>query len=757
MKFFQTIMIVSAMSSSMAAAIDVSLAAGRKHTCALLGDGKVECWGDNSANQLGGDTGVNYRATPQQVLDLTNVKAISAGGTHTCALLEDGGVECWGKNYYKQLGVDTLEDSATSTATPQQVGDLADVKAISAGGTHTCALLVGIVKCWGANFAKQLGVDTGGDLATPQQVGDLTNVKAISVGGWHTCALLEDKTVKCWGSNNYKQLGVDTGGDLATPQQVGVATPQQVLDLTNVKAISVGGWHTCALLEDKTVKCWGSNNKFQLGGDTGVNYRATPQQVGDLADVKAISAGEYHTCALLEDKTVKCWGDTLPEDATATATPQQVGDLADVKAISAGGTHTCALLVGIVKCWGRNDKFQLGVDTVTVTAIPQQVQGLTLLVPGPDDDNLPGPDYDNLMLDNYETPYEKARDEYFYWLAELEKVAPPYKSSRDAFVRGTLIYIEKDIGHEGKFTKLPKRQSDLQQDRLARLNQKINSFAGHRRLTKADWDPSFHDNAETDWKDRHAPPAGYHYGQRAKHEQTQMGYRKEVADEKDKHETHLLGNETHLLGTFEQNHPLYKAYTFYKRMTTKYLSVTDQVRKAANIYDARREAFMSMTDALSSNIASGDFDIGDLMTVSTDDVRELIKEEGAPSKLRPWRRLSNSVSKESLTKLQLLQGSYWQSQSSEEKFNIVEQIQKILKRQGKKRLRSSRPREFFKSDEFIPVPTARLLKRSRHVLVEKLSRKKSGELVILQHLYWKTKNSEVKYKTAQSIEQLILK
>jgi hypothetical protein len=265
---------------------------------------------------------------------------------------------------------------------------------------------------------------------------------------------------------------------------------------------------------------------------------------------------------------------------------------------------------------------------------------------------------------------------------------------------------------------------------------------------KADWDGD--DNKK--WHKRKAPPAGYHYDQRAKHEQTQMGYRKNVADEKDKHATHFSG-------TFEQNHPLYKAYTFYKRMTARYLSVTDQVRKAANIYDARREAFMSMTDALSSNIASGDFDIGDLMTVSTDDVRELIKEEGAKplSKLYHDRRLSNSVSKESLTKLQLLQGSYWQSQSSEEKFNIVEQIQKILKQQGKKRLRSSRPREFLKSDEFIPVPTARLLKRSRHVLVEKLSRKKSGELVILQHLYWKTKNSEVKYKTAQSIEQLILK
>ena len=560
---------------------------------------------------------------------------------------------------------------------------------------------------------------------------------SLAAGGWHTCALLEDKTVKCWGRNDYKQLGGDTGVNYR-------ATPQQVGDLADVKAISAGEYHTCALLEDKTVKCWGSNNYKQLGVDTGGDL-ATPQQVLDLTNVKAISVGGWHTCALLEDKTVKCWGDTLPEDATATATPQQVGDLADVKAISAGEYHTCALLVGIVKCWGRNDKFQLGVDTVTVTAIPQQVQGLTLLVPGPDDDNLPGPDYDDLMLDNYETPYEKARDDYFYWLAELEKVAPPYKSSRDAFVRGTLIYIEKDIGHEGKFTALPKRESDLQQERLARLNQKINSFAGHRRL-KDSWDG----NDTIKWHDRYAPPAGYHYDQRAKHEQTQMGYRKDVADEKDKHAKHFSG-------TFEQNHPLYKAYTFYKRMTTKYLSVTDQVRKAANIYDARREAFMSMTDALSSNIASGDFDIGDLMTVSTDDVRELIKEEGAPSKLRPWRRLSNSVSKESLTKLQLLQGSYWQSQSSEEKFNIVEQIQKILKRQGKKRLRSSRPREFFKSDEFIPVPTARLLKRSRHVLVEKLSRKKSGELVILQHLYWKTKNSEVKYKTAQSIEQLILK
>ena len=741
MKFFQTVMIVSAMSSRIVSAmsssmaggtdIDVSLASGGYHTCALLEDKTVQCWGDNDKKQLGVDNlQGSSSAIPQQVQDLANVKAISAGKEHTCALLEDKTVKCWGKNDVEQLGVDTGKENR---ATPYMLGGLADVKAISAGEYHTCALLEDkTVKCWGENTYLQLGVDTLPDsaisTATPQQVQDLSNVKAISAGEAHTCALLEDKTVKCWGRNHQKQLGEDS----YSPH----AIPQQVPDLDDVKAIYAGEAHTCALLGDETVKCWGYNSNKQLGVDTSATSTATPQQVQHLYNVKAISAGEYHTCALLGDKTVKCWGGNFYKKLgvdtnanSATPTPQQVQHLSNVKTISAGLQHTCALLEDdTVKCWGGNQEKQLGVDTlgedaggnvVTATATPQEVFGLTIS----------GPDYDDLMLDNYETPYEKARDDYFYWLAELEKVAPPYKSSRDAFVRGTLIYVEKDIGHEGKFTKLPKRQSDLQQERLARLNQKINSFAGHRRLA-----------------------AGYHYDQRAKHEQTQMGYRKVVADEKDKHAKHFSG-------TFEQNHPLYKAYTFYKRMTARYLSVTDQVRKAANIYDARREAFMSMTDALSSNIASGDFDIGDLMTVSTDDVRELIKEEGVKPLSKLWhdRRLSNSVSKESLTKLQMLQGSYWQSQSSEEKFNIVEQIQKILKQQGKKRLRSSRPREFCKSDEFIPVSTARLLKRSRHVLVEKLSRKKSGELVILQHLYWKTKNSEVKYKTAQSIEQLILK
>jgi len=736
MKFFQTVMIVSTMSSSMVAAIDVSLAAGGAHTCALL-DGTVKCWGNNEHKQLGRWGGGSDQATPQQVEGLSNVKAIAAGSAHTCALLGDGTVQCWGSNEHKQLGVVHPNFSPD----PQQVEGLSDVKAIAAGTARTCALLGdGTVQCWGR---RAMGHD---DHATPLLTMDSS--KAIAAGDKITCAIArdsEDGTVKCYG-----HMFCEGWGGLA----------RNIGGLSNVKAIAVGEKHMCALL-DGTVQCWGENEYNQVGVETGGEcYKHTDlEPFIKFTNVKAIAAGEKHTCALLEDKTVKCWGDnedkqlgvdTVDVDTADvdTATPQQVGvfpwsdrRLSNVKAISAGGSHTCALLEDkTVKCWGSNEHKQLGVENPLVTADPQEVFGLVSSRL-----TISGPDYDNLMLDNYETPYEKARDDYFYWLAELEKVAPPYKSSRDAFVRGTLIYIEKDIGHEGKFTALPKRQSDA----AYRLNQKINSFAGHRRLEeKADWDGD--DNKY--WKDRHAPPAGYHYDQRAKHEQTQMGYRKDVADEKDKHAKHFSG-------TFEQNHPLYKAYTFYKGMTARYLSVTDQVRKAANIYDARREAFMSMTDALSSNIASGDFDIGDLMTVSTDDVRELIKEEGAKplSKLYHDRRLSNSVSKESLTKLQLLQGSYWQSQSSEEKFNIVEQIQKILKQQGKKRLRSSRPREFFKSDEFIPVSTARLLKRSRHVLVEKLSRKKSGELVILQHLYWKTKNSEVKYKTAQSIEQLILK
>jgi alpha-tubulin suppressor-like RCC1 family protein len=160
---------------------------------------------------------------------LSNATQISAGGAgpmfseyqsgHTCALLSGGTVACWGANAYGQLG----DGTTTSSPIPVQVkgvggtGSLSNVIAISAGRYHTCALVTGgTVECWGDNFNGQLGNGAplyGANSTTPVQVKDtggtnnLTGVSQISAGGSHTCAVLSDQTVSCWGDNAYGQLG----------------------------------------------------------------------------------------------------------------------------------------------------------------------------------------------------------------------------------------------------------------------------------------------------------------------------------------------------------------------------------------------------------------------------------------------------------------------------------------------------------------------------------------------------------------------
>ena len=192
-------------------------------------------------------------------------------------------------------------------------------------------------------------------------------------------------------------------------------------------------------------------------------------------------------------------------------------------------------------------------------------------------------------------------------------------------------------------------------------------------------------------------------------------------------------------------------------MSKKYKVAAEEVRKAADIYDARQEALVSMTKGLSQTLESGDFEFGNLLDGSTDSVRDLIKGEAPdlPSIDElgsKFRRLA--ASKDSLSELQR---SYWNSQSSEEKFNIVERIQNVLRPPVKKMLRSIHRRQFRFTSEFIPLSEHKLLKSHRGQLAQHLSTKEVASLVVLQHQYWKTGKSEVKYKTAHSIEQLILR
>jgi alpha-tubulin suppressor-like RCC1 family protein len=285
---------VSGLSSGVSA-----IAAGGSHTCALTVGGGVKCWGDNSFGQLGNGTTTNS-STPVDVSGLSSgVTAIAAGGLYTCALTAGGAVKCWGFNDLGQLGNGTTTGpdqcpgfiGPKCNATPVDVSGLSSgVTAIAAGGSTTCALMNGGgVKCWGDNGFGQFGNGTaaGTDCfglcsATPVDVSDLNNVlTAISVGGSHTCGLTTGGGAKCWGQNLSGELGNGTlgGPDPDTCFGSCIPTPVDVSGLASgLTAISAGGSSTCALTSGGAVKCWGDNTFGQLGNGSG-NRSSTPVDV----------------------------------------------------------------------------------------------------------------------------------------------------------------------------------------------------------------------------------------------------------------------------------------------------------------------------------------------------------------------------------------------------------------------------------------------------------------------------------------------
>jgi alpha-tubulin suppressor-like RCC1 family protein len=351
----------------------VASAGGGFHTCVLLSDRTVRCTGRNNWGQLGNGT-LADSSTPVAAAGITAATSIGAGNEHTCALIADGTLSCWGTNYTGQLGRGTVDGYSL---VPQPVIGISSAIAAAVGGFHTCALLSnGSVWCWGRNQDGQLGHgDSTTDSGVPLPVTDLGSVATLSTGGYHTCVVTGDARVQCWGRNTRGQLGDGT----TTSRSLPVA----VAGMVNVRAVSAGGYHTCALLTDGTVQCWGENDWGQLGNT--FPYSAVPVAVSGITNAVALIAGGYHTCVMLSDRTVRCWGRNdygeLGDGTTAASpAPVTVAGLADPVIVAAGAWHTCALAPdGLAACWGRNDFGQIGNGQIQNSVTPAAMNGTGLV------------------------------------------------------------------------------------------------------------------------------------------------------------------------------------------------------------------------------------------------------------------------------------------------------------------------------------------------------------------------------------------
>ena len=388
--------------------------AGVYHSCEVLSSGTAKCWGQNGTGELGDGT-TAQQSLPVAVLDetgtapLANITQIAVGG-FSCALLTDTSVRCWGGNDLGSLGIGTTSGpqscgpASCSTLPvavhdPSGVGLLTGVTQIAVGGASACALQSDTtVVCWGNNTANEVGSGTGNlTEPLPTLVKDasgtttITGVSRISSGGRETCAVLADTSAWCWGL-----LGTGLVKDFAGATLSGIAR------------IGTGSDHSCAVLVDGSVRCWGSNTHGQLGNGTTVNSNARAVTVRlavsnlPLNGVASVATGALHSCALLLNGGVDCWGDNgyenlgvqstygpdLCSSFLCSTTPLPVQNsagtalLTGATALSAtGGYHTCAVLNdGTGRCWGQDTYSELGDGSVRNSCRPQAV-GVVAPVP----------------------------------------------------------------------------------------------------------------------------------------------------------------------------------------------------------------------------------------------------------------------------------------------------------------------------------------------------------------------------------------
>ena len=362
------------------------LSLGHAHSCARLVDGTARCWGSNAAGELGDGSGAG-RSWAAPVLGLTGVVevAVQTDGRRSCARQATGAITCWG-----DLG--EIADERCHLDSPSMtVGcSLAPLAFPSPAGIVDLAV--------GADTCARFADGTAGCLGAPDgPLGALVNVAEVVFTDGGACARLYDGTVRCWGDGALGQLGVESSETCNSALGTNACSTKPLVPaIDGVAQLAAGAAHVCALSTTGTVRCWGANMLGQLGYgaiDECSKFKYAcgkrPGAVRGLSGVTQIAAGGNHTCALLGDGTVQCWGDNS-DGALGSATsetcggdarnpcstrPQSIPGMANVAEVAVGLRHACARLAdGEVRCWGWNAFGQLGDGTSESRSSPTTVK-----------------------------------------------------------------------------------------------------------------------------------------------------------------------------------------------------------------------------------------------------------------------------------------------------------------------------------------------------------------------------------------------
>jgi len=344
----------------------VQVAVGGQSTCAIRSDTSLWCWGGNTYGQLLLPSTFN-RLTPVAVEAGAVWNQVACGQNHCCGIDNQAALSCWGLNRSGQLGA-TPASGRGQAAVPG-----GPWQSVATGIYQTCAIKQdGTLWCWGDNTNGTLGTGDTNSSAVPVSLAG-QGWSQVSTNYLHSCAVKTDGTLWCWGLNANLEAG--TTSQLAwTPVQVGGTTWKQV---------TTGLYHTCATKTDGTLWCWGGNLSGQLGSDSipvlPTSQTSDPVQVAGTT-WQSVSAGQSHTCALMLDGTLWCWGlndsgqlgdNTLDSKSTPVAV---VGSGQTWAIVAAGVTHTCALATGgSLWCWGDNSAGQLGIGSNYPGKIPTRV------------------------------------------------------------------------------------------------------------------------------------------------------------------------------------------------------------------------------------------------------------------------------------------------------------------------------------------------------------------------------------------------